>query len=138
MYVDVEPYGGSRVPGDTAVAGTCTTDAAGDCTVDDLASRPLLGRGRDTAGRLLAAADQAVVAGQGVSVSLTFVDPRLHKVVVIVCHEGTNTLAPSDVTDEDDELITLDATDSTIRRWRNTCAACPASPGSRTSTRRQR
>ncbi len=66
VYVDVEPYGGSRDAGDTVVAGTCTTDAAGDCTVDDLAPRPLLGRGRHTAGRLLGRSrTRHVVAGPG-------------------------------------------------------------------------
>ena len=42
--------------------------------------------------------DQQVTVGAGDDVTLTFVDPRLHKVIVLVGHEGTNTLAASDVT----------------------------------------
>ena len=37
-------------------------------------------------------------AGQGQTIALTFVDPRQHKVIVIVCHEGTATLVQSGVT----------------------------------------
>jgi hypothetical protein len=35
---------------------------------------------------------------EGPFFALTFVDPRLHRVVVVVCHEGTDTLHPSQVT----------------------------------------
>jgi Prealbumin-like fold domain len=34
-------------------------------------------------------------------------NPRLHKVIVVVCHQGTNTLAPSDVTLGTDNLTTI-------------------------------
>ena len=44
------------------------------------------------------AADENVVIGAGTTLTLTFVDPRLHVVIVLVCHQGTNTLAASDVT----------------------------------------
>jgi len=57
------------------------------------------------------APDQHAVVGAGTTVSLTFVDPRQHKVIVIVCHQGTNTLAASDVTDGATSLTTLDASD---------------------------
>jgi uncharacterized surface anchored protein len=38
------------------------------------------------------------LATDGETLNLTFVDPRQHKVIVIVCHEGTNTLDSSPVT----------------------------------------
>ncbi len=37
-------------------------------------------------------------ASTGQTINLTFSDPRQHKVIVIVCHEGTNTLDSSPVT----------------------------------------
>jgi hypothetical protein len=37
-------------------------------------------------------------AGTGQTIPLTFVNNRTHRVVVIVCHEGTDTLDPSEVT----------------------------------------
>jgi len=55
------------------------------------------------------AADQYATIGAGTSLTLTFVNPRLHKVVVIVCHEGTDTLAASDVTDGTTSFTTLAA-----------------------------
>lgn len=46
-------------------------------------------------------------AGEGVTINLTFVNERLHKVIVIVCHEGTDTLAESEVANGDSTLGTL-------------------------------
>ena len=43
-------------------------------------------------------ADQNVVVGAGANLSRTFINPRQHVVIVVVCHEGTNTLAASGVT----------------------------------------
>jgi hypothetical protein len=44
------------------------------------------------------APDQNITVGAGETVGpLTFVNPREHVVIVLVCHEGTNTLAASDV-----------------------------------------
>ena len=37
-------------------------------------------------------------ANTGQSLTATFVNARQHKVIVLVCHEGTNTLLPSEVT----------------------------------------
>jgi len=39
------------------------------------------------------------ITAAGDTVTGTFTNPRRHKVIVLVCHEGTNTLAPSDVFD---------------------------------------
>jgi hypothetical protein len=47
------------------------------------------------------APDQALHLTAAATVTLPFVNPRQHRVIVIVCHEGTNTLAPSDVTRND-------------------------------------
>ena len=42
--------------------------------------------------------DQNITVGAGQTVGpLNFVDPRQHVVIVLVCHEGTNTLARSSV-----------------------------------------
>ena len=76
---------------------TCTTDAdTGECTI---ANVPF--------GEYWVVEDSGVAADQHVSVTfddpdqgpLTFVNPRTHKVIVLVCHEGTPTLAASDVDD---------------------------------------
>ena len=76
---------------------TCTTDAeTGECTI---ANVPF--------GEYWVVEDSGAAADQHASVTfddpnkgpLTFVNPRTHKVIVLVCHEGTNTLAASDVDD---------------------------------------
>jgi hypothetical protein len=42
-----------------------------------------------------AADDQNINLTGNQTVNLTFTDPRLHKVIVLVCHEGSNTLYSS-------------------------------------------
>lgn len=92
-------------PPDTAV-DTCTTNAAGACSFTDVAlgdyfidetvvpdghsKDPSLPTGLITVGL-------GSAPGEGQTINLAFTNPRLHTVIVIVCHEGTATLAASDV-----------------------------------------
>ncbi|MDP9182975.1 MAG: prealbumin-like fold domain-containing protein, partial [Actinomycetota bacterium] len=86
LYKDVAPIGGSRGAGDTVVAGTCTTDANGDCPPftnvkkgDYWVVETTVPAGHD------AAPDQhvSITAGDQV-VSLTFDDPIQHGHIVVV------------------------------------------------------
>jgi hypothetical protein len=109
-------------PDDTIVKGattekTCTTDVLGVCREDgvDGADRPAFDNiepGFYCASEVAStipeghsgAADQCFevqTTQGGDTITLTFVNPRLHRVIVIVCHEGTNTLHSSNVTLDD-------------------------------------
>ena len=97
---------GQTAPGDEDVdtGSTCTTDASGNCQFDDVAIGDYwVVETKAPAGHFLADPKPATVElgsapGEGDTVELTFTDPRSHKVIVITCHEGTDTLAASDVT----------------------------------------
>ena len=101
---DAAPQGGAPGSEDTSVVGTCTTGSTGECTVANVP----LGRswvietsapaGYDGAGPQNVTIGLGPSPGVGQTVTLTFVDPRQHKIIVIVCHQGTNTLHPSSVT----------------------------------------
>ncbi|MEY2515293.1 MAG: hypothetical protein QOJ89_2651 [bacterium] len=83
---------------------TCTTDADGKCQFNSVPLGTYTLRETTTPAGYDPADDQTVVvglgpaAGQGDVDTKTFVDPRKHKVIVIVCHEGSNTLTATDVT----------------------------------------
>jgi hypothetical protein len=97
---------GQTTPGneDVDTGSTCTTDATGNCQFDDVAIGDYwVVETKAPAGHFLADPKPATVElgsapGEGDTVELTFTDPRSHKVIVITCHEGTDTLAASDVT----------------------------------------
>ena len=98
LYADVSPFGGTKGAGDTVSLGTCQTAASGDCSFTSVQlgqywvveTTPPPGYGT--------AANQHVnLATGGQTVSLTFVDPRHFKVIVLVCQEGTNELYASNV-----------------------------------------
>jgi hypothetical protein len=107
LYTDVSPFGGSRSAANDTITSPvkkCTTAASGTC---DITSVPpgrywvvetVTPTGYDTA------ADKAITVGigsaahQGDTVPVSFTDPRQHRVVVLVCHEGTDTLYSRDVT----------------------------------------
>lgn len=109
LYKDVAPTGGTtggtvagaedKTAGNTV--GTCTTDAGGDCSFTAVA-RPGLYWVVETTTPAdhTTAADRYVdfssVTGNA-TVSLTFIDPRQFKVIVLVCQESTNALYPSNV-----------------------------------------
>ena len=94
---------------DSATLFTCTTNASGDCDITGVTPNqkywvvedPLtLPSGYDGAPDKYADVGAGATPGQGAVVDLTgspFVNPRLHKIIVIVCHEGTNTLAGATV-----------------------------------------
>jgi hypothetical protein len=111
LFKDAAPIGGSR--GDGGVAddvvqtgvgpNPCTTTAAGTCSFTDV---PLgdywVVETTGVAGHELAPDQHVTIGvgtqpGQGQTINLTFTDPRLHKVIVLVCHEGTNTLTAGSV-----------------------------------------
>jgi Prealbumin-like fold domain len=97
---------GQTAPGaeDVDTGKTCTTGADGNCQFDDAAIGDYwVVETKAPAGHFLADPQPATVElgsapGEGDTVELTFVDPRSHKVIVITCHEGTDTLAPGEVT----------------------------------------
>lgn len=92
--VDDPSFGGE----DTDTGTDCTTDANGECSFTNLVPGSywvVEDAGFVPSGH--SAADPALaVVGAGGTVDLDLVNPRLHKVVVLVCHLGTDTLAPSD------------------------------------------
>jgi hypothetical protein len=104
-------------PGDDTFVDSCTTDSSGECTVSDLVpggywvdedeSTLPAGHSPDPGGAQLVT---VTASGQA---SLDFVNPRLHKIIVIVCHLGTNDLAPSDVELGAASLVTVGADDLT-------------------------
>lgn len=99
LYADAAPVGGAA-PGaeDTATALTCTTSTAGTCSFQDIVAGSYWVVETTTPAAYDTAAPQAVTAGSGGTVSLTFVDPRDFKVIVLVCQEATNSLYASTVT----------------------------------------
>lgn len=105
LYVDNTPVGGTLGAEDTATTTTCTTGANGQCSFTNISVgnywvvETTTPPGHDTA------APQAVTVAGGSTVTLTFVDPRDFKVIVLVCKEADNSLYPS--------TVTLDGVDKT-------------------------
>src|SRR3954452_22996978 len=112
---DASPQGGSPGTEDTTVVGTCTTLSSGECNVAGVPlGRYWVIETAAPAGYSAAAAQNVTIGlgaspGVGQTVTLTFVDPREHKVVVIVCHQGTNTLHSSSVTVDGETKTSLGA-----------------------------
>src|SRR5581483_11344209 len=104
LWTDNAPVGGTAPHGaeDTANATlTCTTNAAGDCTISEInvPGHYWVVEGTPPTG-YAAAADQAVniVAGSDTTTNhLTFINARTFKVIVLVCQESNGTLYPSAV-----------------------------------------
>lgn len=101
LYNDAAPIGGTFDPAtDLAVtpATTCTTGADGKCSFTQVLAgnywvvETTTPAGHDTA------APQAVTLVGGTNVSLTFVDPRAFKIIVLVCKDADNSLYSSTVT----------------------------------------
>ena len=98
-FVDAAPLGGTRGAEDNVAAGDCTTNASGDCTIGDLVpGRYWVVEDTSTlpAG-LSPVPDQNVTVAAGQTVPLSLVDPRTHRVIVLVCHEFSNDLLASSV-----------------------------------------
>jgi hypothetical protein len=109
LFKDAAPIGGSvgvedNVKPSGVSPNPCTTSATGTCSFTSVP----LGEywvvetqgvsGYDTAAPQHATVGLGSAPGQGQTINLTFIDPRQHKVIVITCHEGTNTLVGSSVT----------------------------------------
>jgi hypothetical protein len=97
---------GQTAPGaeDVDTGETCTTGADGNCSFADVPVGDYwVVETKAPAGHFLADPQPATVElgsapGEGDTVELTFTDPRAHKVIVLTCHEGTDTLLSSEVT----------------------------------------
>lgn len=113
LYTDNAPVGGAAPHGseDTATTMTCTTSAAGTCTISNIplgdywivetTSKP----GYDPA------PDQHLTVTAGSSASKTFVDPRQFHVITLVCQNSDNSLYPSSVTLDSSTKTSLSASD---------------------------
>ncbi|HEX7277572.1 MAG TPA: hypothetical protein VF244_09390, partial [Acidimicrobiales bacterium] len=97
---------------DTSTGRTCTTGANGVCLEDGVVGPVHAFQGLDLGAYCVAetttpvgydpAAAQCFTIGvgqAGTTLDLgNLIDPRQHRIIVLVCHEGTDTLHPSDVT----------------------------------------
>jgi protocatechuate 3,4-dioxygenase beta subunit len=128
LWVDVDEDGLHNAPPDTDTGRTCTTDATGVCREDGLgggadADRPAFDNvppgyycvveDASTLPAGYTGADpecfEVELTAGGDLVERTIVNPRTHRIVVLVCHEGTDTLSPSDVTLGDETETSLAA-----------------------------
>jgi hypothetical protein len=106
---------GQTAPGaeDVDTGSTCTTGANGNCSFNNVALGDYwVVETKAPAGHSLAAPKPVTVElgsapGEGDTVEVTFTDPRTHKVIVLTCHEGTDTLFSSDVTIDGETKSTL-------------------------------
>jgi hypothetical protein len=98
LYNDNAPVGGTRGAEDTSTGVTCAVDGSGNCSFANLVPGNYWVVETTTPPGHATAPDQQAVVGAGGSISLTFVDPREFKVIVLVCKESNNTLYPSTVT----------------------------------------
>jgi hypothetical protein len=98
LYADVSPFGGTKGAGDTVSMGTCETGSSGDCSFTSVQLGQYWVVETVTPSGYGTAANQHVnLATGGQTVSLTFIDTRHFKVIVLVCQEGTNELYASNV-----------------------------------------
>lgn len=122
LYVDAVPVGGSKGAGDTTEQATCTTSGtgadAGKCSMSNVPlgeywlEETAVPSGYST-GTISPGGTNPVhvsvglgtSSGQGQTLSYTATNPRQHRMIVLVCHEGTNTLYSSTV-DLDGNLAT--------------------------------
>ena len=138
LYTDAGNAPGVVYDADPNTAGTqallCTTAALssltpGQCTISNI---PLgtywVVETQAPAGHTGAASQQVTMGlgttpGTGQSRSLTFTNARTHKVIVLVCHQGTNTLAASAVTrDSANNTTSLAPTGLTAQQQADLCA----------------
>jgi hypothetical protein len=89
LYTDAAPVGGSLGAEDTASIGTCQAGATGDCSFSSVQLGDYWVVETTTPVGYGTAANQHVsLTTGGQTVSLTFIDPRHFKVIVLVCQEG--------------------------------------------------
>jgi hypothetical protein len=94
---------------DSVTALKCTTAAANDpdnpgaCTINNVpigkywVVETVTPANHDTAADQYADVQLGGQAGQGQTLNFTFIDPRLHRVIVLVCHQGTDSLVGAKV-----------------------------------------
>jgi hypothetical protein len=102
LYNDAAPVGGTFDPvTDLAVspAKTCTTGADGKCSFTNIfAGNYWVVETTTPAGHDTADPQAVTVVGGANPISLTFVNPRNFKIIVLVCNEVDNSLYSSQVT----------------------------------------
>lgn len=111
LYNDNATTGGTRQANDliTNPALSCTTATVtalgppsttlGDCTISSVPlGRYWVVEGTPPANYAAAPDYNVNVTVAGANVPITMVNPRLHRTIVIVCHQGTNTLRSSAMT----------------------------------------
>ena len=143
LYTDVSNAPGVVFDSDPVTNGTqalsCSTAALnsqtpGECTISNIPHGTYWVVETAAPTGYSAAAPQKVTIGLGTTpgtgqtVQLTFTNPRTHKVIVLVCHEGTNTLAPSAVTRNDaNSKTSLSGTGLSAQAQADLCALGGAS-----------
>ncbi|HKJ54694.1 MAG TPA: prealbumin-like fold domain-containing protein, partial [Nitriliruptoraceae bacterium] len=114
LYSDGDPLDGAFDPGgaDTDTGTNCTTDAAGECSFDDLVPGGYWVVEDEAPDGHIGAEPQFInlLAGDLDSeIELEFENERLHKAIVLTCHMGTNDLVASDVTIDGVDITTIEA-----------------------------
>jgi hypothetical protein len=136
LYVDADPFDGTE-PGveDSTSVTTCQTDSAGDCSFSNITPGQYWVVETTTPADHSTADPQNVILDPDATLNLVFENPRTHTIIVIVCHDATDTLAASDVTlqgatDADDQTATsLDGTGLTAEEQAALCGLGGASFG---------
>lgn len=117
LYTDATPVGGTRGDEDTATSFTCDTagtgSAAGKCSITNVPFGDYWVVETTTPAGYGTAADQhATISAAVSSVTLTFQDPRLFKVIVLVCKQSDSSLWSSNVTLSPDTKASLASSSS--------------------------
>ncbi|MEA2217750.1 MAG: serine-aspartate repeat-containing protein [Solirubrobacteraceae bacterium] len=139
LYNNASPFGaprdGAAIDTITSPAQKCTTGAGGTCSITGVAPGRYWVVETGTPDHYDTADDAAITVGlgsaahQGDTVPVSLVDPRQHRVVVLVCHEGTDTLFSRDVTVNGVTKQSLDAGSLTNAQQKALCDAGGASFG---------
>ncbi len=137
LHSDVSPFGGTRTEDDSISnpVKKCTTGNDGTCEVTHVAPGRYWVVETVTPAHYDTAADQAITVGigsapnQGDSVPVSVVNPRKHRIVVLVCHEGTDTLFSRDVTIDGETKQSLAPGNLTDAQQKALCDAGGASYG---------
>ena len=112
LYIDNAPVAGTFNGGgeDVDTGVDCVTDAAGKCSFSNLVPGDYWVVEDAAPTGYLGADPQAVTVAAGDlddDVELTFINVQLHKVIVLVCHMGTDELVESDVTYDGNTIVSI-------------------------------
>ena len=126
LHLDASDAPGAPVGTAIADPNNCTTAGAGleagKCSITDIVPGTYWVVETTTPAGYAKAADRKITLAAGATLTETFVNPRLHKVIVIVCHEGTNDLAPSSVTNGTSTKTSLSGQGLTAQQQADLCA----------------